>query len=89
MFTEHYLPLRKSNVAEFNSWYLGGLAHELGHGLGFPHDSGRPMEATGIALMGGGNLHYREDKWGGNKPRVSFSRNRSSFAGPPVDHAIQ
>ncbi len=68
VFKEHYYDQMKMSVAQFNSWYLGGIAHELGHGLGFPHDNGGPNEAPGIALMGGGNLHYRENLWGGKKP---------------------
>lgn len=68
VFKEHYYERMMMTVAQFNSWYLGGIAHELGHGLGFPHDNGGPGEASGIALMGGGNLHYREDRWGGKQP---------------------
>ncbi len=67
-FREHYYDEMKLSVAQFNSWYLGGIAHELGHGLGFPHDNGGPNEAPGTSLMGGGNLNYRENLWGGKKP---------------------
>lgn len=52
VFSEHYYPRMEMTVAKFNSWYLGGLAHELGHGLGFPHDNGGPNEAPGVALRG-------------------------------------
>lgn len=68
VFTEHYYPRIEMTLAKFNSWYLGGIAHELGHGLGLPHDNGGPGEAPGISLMGGGNLHYREQLWGGREP---------------------
>lgn len=68
VFKEHNYERMEMSVAKFNSWYLGGLAHELGHGLGFPHDNGGPGEDPGVSLMGGGNLHYREDLWGGSKP---------------------
>lgn len=68
VFKEHNYERMEMSVAKFNSWYLGGLAHELGHGLGFPHDNGGPGEDPGVSLMGGGNLHYREDLWGGRRP---------------------
>ncbi len=56
-------------VARFNSWYLGGVAHELGHCLGLPHDNGGEAEASfGVSLMGIGNLTYREEVWGGGPP---------------------
>lgn len=70
VYTEHYYPRVEQTVGLFNSWYLGGMAHELGHGIGLPHDAGNRTERRtgGHALMGSGNLHYREDKWGGTRP---------------------
>lgn len=70
VYAEHYYPRKQQTVALFNTWYLGGLAHELGHGMGLPHDAGRPWERLqpGVALMGSGNHHYREDRWGGRRP---------------------
>jgi len=54
--------------------YLGGTAHELGHGLGLPHDAGSPAEKDfGTSLMGMGNLTYRQEVWGGGSP-VFLSR---------------
>lgn len=74
VYTEHYYPRVEQTVAKFNSWYLGGIAHELGHGLGLPHDAGSSDEKNfGVSLMGGGNLHYRENLWGGDSPAF-FSR---------------
>jgi hypothetical protein len=75
VYTEHYYPRMKQTVAQFNSFYLGGIAHELGHGLGLAHDAGGPGEQpNGTSLMADGNLHYREDRWGGSKPAfLSFA----------------
>jgi hypothetical protein len=36
-YWEHYGD-RDQAVAKFNSIYISGVAHELGHGLGIPHD---------------------------------------------------
>ena len=69
IYAEHYYPRMEQTVAKFNSMYLGGTAHELGHGLGLPHDSGGVREQwMGTSLMGGGNLTYRQEVWGGGKP---------------------
>jgi hypothetical protein len=74
VYTEHYYPRVEQTVAKFNSMYLGGTAHELGHGLGLPHDAGNPVEKSfGTSLMGMGNLTYRQEVWGG-RPRVILAR---------------
>ena len=68
-YTEHYYPRVEESVAEFNTKYLGGTAHDLAHGLGLPHDDGSPPEQPfGVSLMGRGNLSYRRDVWGGGRP---------------------
>ena len=74
VYTEHYYPRMEQTVAAFNSMYLGGIAHELGHGLGLDHDAGSLAERNfGVSLMGGGNLTYRRDVWGG-EPSSYLSR---------------
>jgi len=53
-------------LASFNHLYIGGLAHELGHGLGLPHNAESPAErkSRGTALMGIGNFTYRQETIG-------------------------
>lgn len=44
------------SIGEFNSHYVGGIAHELGHGFSLPHDCERNEERErGNSLMGSGN----------------------------------
>jgi hypothetical protein len=57
----------KQTVGEFNTKYIGGIAHELGHGLSLPHN-GQTREQRrkiGTALMGSGNHTYRNELRGG------------------------
>lgn len=84
VFREHYYDKAETTVTKFNSMYLGGIAHELGHGLGFPHDNGGPNEERGVSLMGGGNLHYRENLWGGKNPSYLSLATAIRFAAHPL-----
>jgi hypothetical protein len=53
----------------YNSIFIGGVIHELGHALGLPHNRERPdqRELWGSALMGAGNRTYGEDRRGEGK----------------------
>lgn len=78
-YTEHYGD-RDQSVAKFNSFYLGGIAHELGHGFGLRHERESPEERRekGRSLMGNGNLTYREEVWN-PKSKGSFLSRASAL----------
>ena len=50
------------SLARFNTTYIGGTIHELGHGLSLPHNHATIQESKrGTALMGAGNYTYRQE----------------------------
>jgi len=59
----------KISLGRHNSIFIGGIAHELGHGLGLPHCRERSdeKEAHGTALMGSGNRTYFNELRGEGK----------------------
>lgn len=54
------------SLGRYNSIFIGGIAHELGHALSLPHCKERDDEraAFGTALMGAGNRTYGKDRRG-------------------------
>ena len=61
-------------LARFNTTYIGGTIHELGHGLSLPHNLATRVESKkGTALMGAGNYTYRQE-WR-NEGKGSFLTN--------------
>jgi NPCBM/NEW2 domain len=52
------------SVGKYNSIFVGGVCHELGHALGLPHNMERPDERNtlGTSLMGSGNRTYGDDR---------------------------
>ena len=57
------------SLGRYNSIFIGGACHELGHSLGLPHNKERADErsAFGTALMGSGNRSYGEERRGESK----------------------
>lgn len=69
-FSEMAVEKKTCSVAEFNSWYIGGIAHEMGHIFGLPHDFGGPDEfdPQHTSMMGEfGSRHFRDYLWKGEK----------------------
>ena len=62
----------------FNTVYIGGTIHELGHGLSLPHNLATKTESIqGTALMGAGNYTYRRE-WN-SKQKGSFLTHSSAI----------
>lgn len=57
------------SIGRYNSIFIGGVCHELGHALGLPHNCERADEKAefGTALMGSGNRSYGEERRGEGK----------------------
>lgn len=56
------------SVGRFNTLFIGGIAHELGHAFALPHSGERwDEQALGTSLMGLGNHTYREEQRGEGK----------------------
>ncbi|SIN95566.1 NPCBM/NEW2 domain-containing protein [Chitinophaga niabensis] len=86
-FSEQAIAFKECSVAEFNSWYIGGIAHEMGHMFGLPHDNGNPSElaAKEISLMGQyGSRHFRGYLWGDRKSSVISAAGIMQLLSHPV-----
>ncbi len=65
-------------LARFNTTYVGGAIHELGHGMSLPHNYATREESKhGTALMGAGNYTYRKE-WR-NEGKGSFLTHSSAL----------
>ncbi len=58
----HYM-VGPCSLGKYNTLYVGGIAHELGHCFSLPHDCELDSQRStlGYSLMGIGNHHYGED----------------------------
>lgn len=61
------------SIGQFNTHYIGGLAHELGHALGLPHDREAKNDPRGYSLMGGGQPRLWQ-RFKGRGTRCLFKR---------------
>jgi hypothetical protein len=60
---------RPCSIGEFNTHYIGGVVHELGHGFGLPHvgEAETVRQKLGRSLMGNGNHTYGQELRGEGK----------------------
>ncbi|MDM4018133.1 NPCBM/NEW2 domain-containing protein [Roseiconus lacunae] len=60
LFHQGYGPI---SIGKYNSFYIGGAIHELGHAFSLMHCRQRDdQKAKGHALMGHGNLTYAQER---------------------------
>lgn len=54
------------SMGRWNSLFVGGVIHELGHALGLPHNAQRPaqLKELGTSLMGTGNHTFAQERRG-------------------------
>ncbi len=73
---------RPVSWGRFNTTYIGGTAHELGHAFGLPHVKQAGDEAArGTALMGSGNFTYGEQLRGEGKGSFLTKTSANILAG--------
>jgi hypothetical protein len=74
------------SIGRYNSIFIGGVCHELGHALGLPHNRERDDERAefGTALMGSGNRSYGEELRGEGKGSFLTLAHALRLASHPV-----
>ncbi|MDB5343613.1 MAG: hypothetical protein JWP89_1990 [Schlesneria sp.] len=75
----------KISLGKYNSIFVGGVCHELGHALGLPHckESGAERTVRGTSLMGGGNRTYGDDLRGEGRGSFLTLPDALKLAGHP------
>lgn len=79
------------SMGKHNSIFIGGIAHELGHALGLPHNTGGPDQAgKGTPLMGSGNRTYGDELRGEGRGSVlSFAHAMRLASHPQFSGSIK
>jgi len=74
------------NFGRYNSIFIGGIAHELGHCFGLPHNAQTDAELRerGHALMGDGNRHLWEEVRNDGKGSFLTLAHALALAGNPL-----
>ena len=73
------------SIGKFNTVFIGGIAHELGHAFGLPHCGRRwDEQALGQSLMGSGNHTYREELRGEGRGSFLTMASAMKLAGRPL-----
>jgi len=73
------------SLGKHNSIFIGGVAHELGHAFGLPHNAERPDESVrGTALMGSGNRTYGDETRGEGRGTFLPSADALRLAAHPL-----
>jgi hypothetical protein len=75
----------KESLGKFNTIFIGGIAHELGHAFALPHCGERWDERSlGTSIMGAGNHTYREERRGEGKGSFLTMASAMRLAGRPL-----
>jgi hypothetical protein len=77
------------SLGKFNTVFIGGVAHELGHAFSLPHCGERPdQRPLGVSLMGVGNHYYRNELRGEKPGTFLAMASAMKLAGQPLfNHA--
>jgi hypothetical protein len=73
------------SLGKFNTIFIGGIAHELGHAFSLPHCGERWDEKPrGTSVMGAGNHTYREERRGEGPGSFLAMASAMRLAGHPL-----
>lgn len=77
---------QRQSTSRYNVIQLGGVAHELGHSFGLPHNKEQPSDKLrlGTALMGSGNYTYRQERAGAGKGSFITAAHALALATHPL-----
>jgi hypothetical protein len=77
---------QRQSTSRYNVIQIGGVAHELGHSFGLPHNKEQPGDNMrfGTALMGAGNYTYRQERAGARKGSFITAAHALALATHPL-----